>query len=77
MLGLETHIGQFASSPEELADLSLEKGRRNFFTEEEFKRGRSKSNISCTSKKMLATIWKYTTKHPLGISGFELPQAFI
>jgi hypothetical protein len=50
MLGLETHIGQFASSPEELADLSLEKGRRNFFTEDEFKRGRSKSNISCTSK---------------------------
>jgi hypothetical protein len=50
MLGLETHIGQFVSSPEEIADLSLEKGRRNFFTEDEFKRGRSKSNISCTSK---------------------------
>jgi hypothetical protein len=46
MLGLDRHIGQSASSPEEPADLSLEKGRRNFFTEDEFRRGRSKSNIS-------------------------------
>jgi hypothetical protein len=47
MLGLDRHIGQSASSPKEPADLSLEKGRRNFFTEDEFKSGRSKSNISC------------------------------
>uniref|UniRef100_A0A0A9DKD1 Uncharacterized protein n=1 Tax=Arundo donax TaxID=35708 RepID=A0A0A9DKD1_ARUDO len=46
MLGLERQIGQSALSPEEPVDLSLEKGRRNFFTEDEFKRGRSKSNIS-------------------------------
>jgi hypothetical protein len=46
MLGLDRHIEQSASSPEEPADLSLEKGRRNFFTKDEFRRGRSKSNIS-------------------------------
>jgi hypothetical protein len=54
MLGLERHIEQFASSAEEPADLSLEKGRRNFFTDDEFKSGRSKSNISCRVA-MLAT----------------------
>jgi hypothetical protein len=54
MLGLEWHIGQSASSAEEPADLSLEKGRTNFFTDNEFKSGRSKSNISCRIA-MLAT----------------------
>lgn len=46
MLGLEWHMGHSASSPEEPVDLSLENGR-NFLTEDEFKRGRSKSSISC------------------------------
>jgi hypothetical protein len=34
-------------SSSELDDLSLEKGRRRFFTDDELRRGRSNNNISC------------------------------
>lgn len=40
-------MGHAASLPEESDDLFFENGRRNLLTEDEFKRGRSKSNISC------------------------------
>jgi hypothetical protein len=51
MLGLEQQIRQSVLSlhhQKDLlnADLSLDKGRRNFFTKDEFKSGRSKGNIS-------------------------------
>lgn len=48
MVGFAWQTGQTASSPEEPADFSFEKGRRNFLMEDELRRGRSNSNISCT-----------------------------
>lgn len=40
-------MGHAVPSSDELDDLSFEKGRRRFFTDDELRRGRSNSNISC------------------------------
>jgi len=40
-------MGHAEPSSDELDDLSFEKGRRRFFTDDELRRGRSNSNISC------------------------------
>jgi len=40
-------MGHAEPSSAELNDLSLEKGRRRFFTDDELRRGRSNNNISC------------------------------
>jgi hypothetical protein len=47
MIGVAWHMGHAVLSSPELDDLSLEKGRRRFFTDDEFRRGRSNNNISC------------------------------
>jgi len=47
IVGIAWQIGQVSSSTLELEDLSLENGLRNFLTDEELRRGRSSSNISC------------------------------
>lgn len=47
VVGLAWQIGQAESSSADVEDLSLENGRRKFFTDDEFKRGRSNNNISC------------------------------
>jgi hypothetical protein len=47
MVGIAWQIGQVSSSTSELEDLSFENGPRNFLTDEELRRGRSSSNISC------------------------------
>lgn len=51
IVGLARQIGQALSSSAELEDFSLENGRRKFLTEEELRRGRSNSNISCHEHK--------------------------
>lgn len=42
-------MGHKASSPSESEDLSFENGRRSFLTDDELRRGRSNSSISCKS----------------------------
>jgi len=39
-------MGHVVPSSAELDDLSLEKGRRRFFTDDELRKGRSRNNIS-------------------------------
>lgn len=51
VVGLAWQIGQAESSSAEVEDLSLENGRRKFFTDDEFKRGRSSNSISCHQHK--------------------------
>lgn len=51
VVGLAWQIGQTESSSAEVEDLSLENGRRKFFTDDEFRRGRSNNNISCHQHK--------------------------
>jgi len=47
MVGVARQMGHAVPSSDELDDLSFEKGRRRFFTDDELRRGRSNSNISC------------------------------
>lgn len=63
-VGLAWQMGQVKSSSFELDDLSLENGRRRFFIEDEFRRGRSNNNISCHQhKNYLSSIQCCATIH--------------